>query len=173
MEEQAVCVSCHRALSALPMMVNTLNSNPTNTATNASFKTGGAVICSLCSSLTCVICSRQCTCTPLPPSSPLRKRTIALTLANTDDNNIHSAGSSELHVIGTDATRRRKVQDDPAESEDVESSRGAGCGRTVCRACCVENEATHANTCLKCCHSQEHLHADHYLAQNTNEHTMG
>ncbi|EIM80612.1 uncharacterized protein STEHIDRAFT_150343 [Stereum hirsutum FP-91666 SS1] len=141
------CSSCHRALTGP--------------------KSAHAVICARCNAPTCPICSRTCsaappsqpptpllTYSPTPPATPAPSpRRMALSLSNNN--------------VGSVTPRRRKVRDEdgPSVVQDAfgygnkvqnEQYDGEmdgwtpGCGRVVCKNCCLESPISETNTCYDC-----------------------
>ncbi|KAJ4474427.1 hypothetical protein J3R30DRAFT_3508851 [Lentinula aciculospora] len=133
------------------------------------------VFCARCGLPTCLICSRMCTASPdslpsathftwiavplstnpgcdsqsiqQPPSqSPQR---FALTLNSANTNTVgHAHGSA----------KRKKSKDDDLLSEirfgnrneEEQSGLDVGCGRTVCKSCCIENNQNDTIACYDC-----------------------
>ncbi|TFK38528.1 hypothetical protein BDQ12DRAFT_735618 [Crucibulum laeve] len=152
------CVSCHRALTGTQIQV----------------------ICARCQHSTCTICSRTCTSiapsqpptphltwsptpSPSPPSS-MSRPALALNAANTNLGN-WMGGSNTLPTAI--AGKRKKLLDpdaDLGENGTANSGDGGeffatttsdgvepGCGRIVCRNCCVENPQSNSIACFDCC----------------------
>ncbi|TDL23364.1 hypothetical protein BD410DRAFT_787173, partial [Rickenella mellea] len=141
------CTSCRRAITA-----------------NSEAKPGNLVVCPRCHATSCIICSRVCSAAPpsLPPTpllsySPTPPAT-PLVLASPTRHVSQLLGDvpTPRATRTTRAGTRRKEREgednfecDENESGflDVESGEGlsekgkyvSGCGRTLCRDCCIEN----------------------------------
>ncbi|KAL5514135.1 hypothetical protein ACEPAG_2896 [Sanghuangporus baumii] len=158
------CVSCHRALG---------------TNTSISTKQNHFIICPRCRATSCTICSRTCTAipasqpptpllsfSPSPPGTPLgptedrtlplpsefhidetpRPRARTYTRPESARRRRHSdiEDDDERTVVGTEddtLTRMKGVED---------SGASPGCGRVMCKNCCIENVQTGATTCYDC-----------------------
>ncbi|KAJ7769324.1 hypothetical protein B0H16DRAFT_1517477 [Mycena metata] len=131
-----ICASCHRAATASAIL-----------------------FCSRCSSATCAVCSRTCNATLYisdasaalhlsAPTTPIsgftptpRRSVLALNAANTNAN-----------ANATPVTAKRKKPRDSDEDKGRESCDDStdGCGRIVCRACCIESPVESTTTCYDC-----------------------
>ncbi|KAF8505342.1 hypothetical protein BU17DRAFT_101028 [Hysterangium stoloniferum] len=131
------CVSCHRSLRAA---TKPAGPGPPPPPLHCSLcvvpsRLPPAIVTPIafrrCHASTCLICARHCNdaAPPAPRSAPL---------ANTNLN------AHDEHPAPSPRGRRRKFDEDTAQGG------GGGCGRTLCRQCCVENEATHLYSCLEC-----------------------
>ncbi|KAJ7024448.1 hypothetical protein C8F04DRAFT_1302052 [Mycena alexandri] len=132
----SICASCHRAATASAIL-----------------------FCSRCSSPTCAVCSRTCNATlsdaSLAPrlsasSTPMygftptpRRSVLALNAANTNAN----ANAAPA------AVKRKKPRDsdeDRLEGREPCDNSTDGCGRIICRACCLESSQESTTTCYDC-----------------------
>jgi len=142
------CMSCFRSLNVMQKAI---------------------IICARCSSPTCAVCSRTCTACPtsMPPTpyltrSPTRSPTplfsprrtaLSIHSVNTDINDLTRSGQANISN-----GQKRKSQDEDNLDYDSESwvqklgefDLTLGCGRTVCRKCCVENRESASETCHDC-----------------------
>ncbi|KZT30152.1 hypothetical protein NEOLEDRAFT_313387 [Neolentinus lepideus HHB14362 ss-1] len=138
------CEACHRSLNVRGCPV---------------------IICARCNATTCTICSRICnacpaaslpptpalTFSPSPPATPDRSpRRIGLSLSSM---NMNVNGSPNATSTG----KRRKYRDseDEEQEHDEEGEKYdkwsmSGCGRTVCRYCCLEDALSNTTTCCDC-----------------------
>ncbi|PCH34766.1 hypothetical protein WOLCODRAFT_139566 [Wolfiporia cocos MD-104 SS10] len=129
------------------------------------------VECSRCQELTCVVCSRTCTACPvsMPPTpaltntstpsvSPSPKRT-ALALNTLNTTNARAVVALSLASPAPNKRLKRSSvvanEDDDghdADSEDKYFKEGLlpGCGRVICRNCCVESPHSVTTTCYDC-----------------------
>ncbi|KAI0264913.1 hypothetical protein BC834DRAFT_881118 [Gloeopeniophorella convolvens] len=102
-------------------------------------KSSPALTCTRCGVSTCAICARTCSGSPPPSRAPSPAQAIPSPLSRSDTN--------------TMPLRRRRPREDeedpPLKPKDPEHE-VVGCGRLVCRPCCVENPQSGATTCLDC-----------------------
>ncbi|KLO12086.1 hypothetical protein SCHPADRAFT_929454 [Schizopora paradoxa] len=155
----ASCISCHRSLATVEG------------------KQSQVVVCPRCYATSCSICSRRCTAlppsmpptpslsyTPSPPGSPalsaeplngseLEDTPRARTRAYVYSQPVHEEPPT---------SRRRRTRDDEDEEGTVVDGDDAdfgskhviesnpGCGRLVCKNCCMENSQTGITTCYDC-----------------------
>ena len=155
----ALCTSCHRNFAQRPHDV----------VRCARFALRIPAICATdcprrCRTTTCLVCSRTCTAPPLslPPTPALTRsptpsmtphpspRRPALALSTNSRTSNGTATTAPSLCGGTATGKRRKPlpwdpedsdranspSDDEKVGKDMERS---GCGRTVCRKCCLEN----------------------------------
>ncbi|KAK2465016.1 hypothetical protein APHAL10511_003092 [Amanita phalloides] len=136
------CKSCHRLLTVIQ---------------------GQLLFCSRCSAPTCTICSRTCTArapsqpptphltwspSPSPPQSPYQPDPDPGAVADPP-----YVIPKTSQVMG----KRRKASDDDlveqiskSDCSDEDYGIGPGCGRTVCRDCCIENIQSNTISCYDC-----------------------
>ncbi|ETW76488.1 hypothetical protein HETIRDRAFT_455044 [Heterobasidion irregulare TC 32-1] len=124
------CTSCHRCLNV---------------------KSGHVLLCARCNAPTCTICSRTCAAappsypptprlsfSPTPPATPAPSpRRAALSLSNT---NSQATPRRRKFRDGEDGSVKDENAYSDAGGEDSLESAGwtPGCGRIVCRGCCLE-----------------------------------
>ncbi|KAH7917843.1 hypothetical protein BV22DRAFT_1200189 [Leucogyrophana mollusca] len=120
------CKSCHRALALR--------------ATNP------PVSCQRCSAVSCTVCSRTCTEYTRTPSNP---PTPALTRSPSP---AILAPTTNQHRPPQTGRRRKLAVKDPQEHSGVllELATVQGCGRTICRDCCVESVHSDGTLCVDC-----------------------
>lgn len=132
------CISCHRGLNA----------------------TKGLIVCARCSSLTCAICSRTCTACPtsMPPTPYLtrshtpsespRRYALSLHSVNTNFGDTQRVSGGEKRRKGTEEEKDYSLENwiDTLGEHDMTP----GCGRTLCRGCCMENIESASTTCYDC-----------------------
>ncbi|KAI0076685.1 hypothetical protein K474DRAFT_1662731 [Panus rudis PR-1116 ss-1] len=122
--------------------------------------------CLRCAEYTCPTCSRTCESwsTPSGSSSPSFARNSMtaqreirpmkrLPLRGTNAPNYASSVSPPVpHAHAGQRRRRDETTDDidVKASDDIEGETIAGCGRRVCRHCCIENPSSHTSFCFDC-----------------------
>ncbi|KAG0701444.1 hypothetical protein DFH29DRAFT_926545 [Suillus ampliporus] len=151
------CSSCHRVLSA-----------------SMRYGGGGGVACARCGSAVCAVCARTCSSMIRPssfPPTPALTRSPSLTASPSPSPSGSpkraalslsiSTMNCDIHV--TPSSKRKK----PSEKDDVDvdhssKSRGtflglddgavliSGCGRPICRTCCVESVQNDGTLCVDC-----------------------
>ncbi|KIY65281.1 hypothetical protein CYLTODRAFT_424473 [Cylindrobasidium torrendii FP15055 ss-10] len=124
----SACVSCQRSLNT---------------------RTWCPVICSRCGNSTCVVCSRRCTGVGIdgPPVQTPGRAALSL-----HSQNAKGTGTGTL-------SKRKKVESEITEDEKTKDSADeweAGCGRIMCRNCCVENIHDDTTACLDCINHTSH-----------------
>ncbi|EJD00515.1 uncharacterized protein FOMMEDRAFT_148257 [Fomitiporia mediterranea MF3/22] len=159
------CVSCHRALG---------------THAGAGPKQTQYIVCPRCRATSCTICSRTCTSippshppTPLlsfspsppgTPSGPAECRPLPQEFHLDETPKQRTRSDAQTHHTETARRRRHSdiVEDDErtvvgAEDDSTthtkitdDSAPLPGCGRILCKNCCIENIQTGATTCYDC-----------------------
>ncbi|KAG2148892.1 hypothetical protein DEU56DRAFT_782713 [Suillus clintonianus] len=150
------CSSCHRVLSA-------------------SMRFGAGVTCARCGSAVCAVCARTCSSmlqqssfpptpaltrspslsgspSPSPSGSPKR---AALSLSI-------STMNCDVHLSPSSGKRKKLSEKDDVDLDHPSKSRGtlfglgdgallvSGCGRPICRTCCVECVQNDGTLCVDC-----------------------
>ncbi|KAN0137635.1 hypothetical protein V8E53_004686 [Lactarius tabidus] len=118
----STCTSCHRTIKPSPPLV-----------------------CARCSASTCAICVRTCTGGPLPSSHGTGTR-------NPSPHQLPSPPPlSDLNAASPSRRRRPRDEDiDTTLTAKDSECEGSGCGRTICRICCLEILQSETVTCLDC-----------------------
>ncbi|KAG6811217.1 hypothetical protein H0H92_008478 [Tricholoma furcatifolium] len=139
------CISCHRSLNAAQ---------------------GLLVICARCAAASCAICTRTCTACPssdsIPPTPYLTRSPTPTAiapaptsprpaLASLAPNRTTNASSNN----GNRGEKRRVSGAPDEQEEDIEAfltewNLAPGCGRIVCKKCCVENKESGSVACHDC-----------------------
>ncbi|KAA1473304.1 hypothetical protein DENSPDRAFT_859839 [Dentipellis sp. KUC8613] len=126
------CSSCHRLLNG---------------------KSGQSVSCARCNAATCTVCSRTCSSAPpsYPPTPVLSHSPTPPTTPSASPRRVALSHSNTNAAV----TRRRKFQDDEEDEAIAKEKHDAegwtpGCGRVVCRSCCVEIPQSDSTTCYDC-----------------------
>ncbi|KAG1745086.1 uncharacterized protein EDB91DRAFT_1122376 [Suillus paluster] len=153
------CSSCHRLLSA---------------SMRYGAGAGAGVTCARCGSTVCAVCARTCSSMIRPssfPPTPALTRSPSLTASPSPSPSGSprrvalslsiSTMNCDIHL--TPSSKRKK----PSEKDDVDvdhpsKSRGSllglddgavlvpGCGRPICRTCCVESVQNDGTLCVDC-----------------------
>ncbi|KAI0317923.1 hypothetical protein OF83DRAFT_1262533 [Amylostereum chailletii] len=128
----STCTSCHRALNLK--------------------STGQAVICARCNASTCAVCSRTCDAASLSPPAPLQFISVPLPSSQPTVRQRMALGVRNTNSI----LQRRRVReeeeesDGPGDKDACGKNADEGCGRVVCRNCCLENPQSGSVTCHDC-----------------------
>lgn len=134
------CKSCHRSSAVIP---------------------GQIIRCPRCSAPTCAICSRTCN-TRVPSQPPTPHLTWSSSPSPTQSSRSLSTGLDSNSNSGaekiTKATgkRRKDTDDDSTDAidddfrSDTDYGTEPGCGRTICRDCCIENIQSNTISCYDC-----------------------
>ncbi|KAG2079874.1 hypothetical protein BD769DRAFT_1559739 [Suillus cothurnatus] len=154
------CSSCHRVLSA---------------SMRSGAGAGAGVTCARCGSVVCAICSRTCSSmlrqssfpptpaltrcpslsgspSPSPSGSP-KRAALSLNISTMNCNILLSPSSGK---------RKKSSEKDDVDVDHPSKSRGTlfglddgallvpGCGRPICRTCCVESVQNDGTLCVDC-----------------------
>jgi len=153
------CISCHRSLAT------------------PEGKQSQVVVCPRCCTSSCSICSRRCTAlppsmpptpslsyTPTPPGSPALSPEPLNGCEFEDTPRARTRAyvySQPVHEEPPMSRRRRSRDEDDEEGTVVGGDDGdfsvksaiesnPGCGRLMCKNCCIENSQTGITTCYDC-----------------------
>ncbi|KAI9456061.1 hypothetical protein BJY52DRAFT_1277901 [Lactarius psammicola] len=129
----STCTSCHRTIG---------------------LKSGPPLVCARCSASTCAICVRTCTGDLLPSSRGTGAR-------NPSHYRLPSPPPLGNPSVASPSRRRRARDEDIDTVLKVESPErdGTGCGRVICRICCLEVLQSETVTCLDCFSAHRTLQA--------------
>jgi len=131
------------------LLVASLKPSRTSTCTSChrTIKTGPPLACARCSASSCPICVRTCTGGSLPSSRGASTR-------NPSPHRGLPSPPPSGNPSPASSLRRRRPRDEDIDSiltaKDPEREGMDGCGRMICRICCLEILQSETVSCLDC-----------------------